>query len=130
MTKDFDNPRPSVSFDPTKPVQTRDGRAARILCTDANGPLPIIALVKATNGNEEVMRLLADGQRRGRKAWRPDRDDLVNIPMKRRGWTNVYRNQESANGVSIGPVICDSKEDARLIAKEVPLATIEIEWEE
>lgn len=33
------------AFDPTKPVQTRDGRKARIICTDAKGVLPIIALV-------------------------------------------------------------------------------------
>lgn len=32
-------------FDPTKPVQTRDGRKARIICTDAASPLPIVALV-------------------------------------------------------------------------------------
>lgn len=33
-------------FDPTKPVQTRDGRKARIVCTDAARPkFPIVALL-------------------------------------------------------------------------------------
>lgn len=33
------------SFDPSKPVQTRDGHAARIICTDRKGDRPIVALV-------------------------------------------------------------------------------------
>lgn len=32
-------------FDPTKPVQTRNGRKARILCTDRKNTYPIVALI-------------------------------------------------------------------------------------
>ena len=31
-------------FDPTKPVQCRNGRKARIICTDAKGEYSIFAL--------------------------------------------------------------------------------------
>lgn len=34
-----------MSFDPSKPAQTRDGRPVRILCTDANSVMPIVALI-------------------------------------------------------------------------------------
>ena len=39
-------------FNPEKPVRTRDGRKARIICTDAKGDYPIIALVQEAFGQE------------------------------------------------------------------------------
>lgn len=41
-------------FDPTKPVRTRDGRPARIICTDrkALGAAPIAALVMGVSGED------------------------------------------------------------------------------
>ena len=44
---------------PSKKVVTRDGRSARIICTDAKGKFPIIALVEKDNGQtEKLQRLL------------------------------------------------------------------------
>lgn len=45
-------------FDPTKPVQTRGGEPARILCTDKKGCLPIVALVKGA----DLLSYTLDGQ--------------------------------------------------------------------
>lgn len=52
-----------MAFDPIKPVQTRDGRKARIICTDAKGSFPIIALVTSLDDNlEEVITYSGKGK--------------------------------------------------------------------
>lgn len=49
-------------FDPTKPVQTRDGRKARIICTDVNHKFyPIMALVQDFDGSEYAVSFTVDG---------------------------------------------------------------------
>lgn len=65
-------------FDPTKPVQTRSGRPARIVCTDRAGDDPILALVGTDkNGSIEVPHVYRlDGTRNGF----PPYFDLVNVP--------------------------------------------------
>ena len=40
--------------DPSQKVITRDGRAVRIICTDANNDFPIIALVYCSNNKEDI----------------------------------------------------------------------------
>lgn len=44
-----------------KPVCTRDGRKARIICFDRKDVRPIIALIESDNGNEGVYYYYADG---------------------------------------------------------------------
>lgn len=78
-------------FDPTKPVQTRDGRKARIVCTDAKSEYPIVALV-LENGVEEHSRHTICGH-----WWSSKMDcnnDLVNIPIKHKRtiFLNVYKD--------------------------------------
>lgn len=41
---------------------TRDGRSVRIICTDASSALPIIGLVKQTDGSEFSLSWYADGR--------------------------------------------------------------------
>lgn len=75
-------------FDPTKPVQTRDGRKARIICTDRkHEAYPIAALVFDEDcGEEDVEFFAADG----REYVGDDNDiDLVNVPEKVEGWVNI-----------------------------------------
>ena len=68
-----------MTFDPTKPVQTRDGRKARILCTDAKGGQPIVALVTTfDNEAEHVVRFRSDGGCYSRGA--DPVHDLINVP--------------------------------------------------
>lgn len=79
-----------MAFDPEKPVQTRDGRKARILCADRSGTdLPIIALREA-RGIEIVETYAADGTIYGTGT--KNDLDLINIPEKRvyERWVNVY----------------------------------------
>lgn len=85
------------TFDPTKPCRTLDGRPARIVCTDAPGAYPILALVPSrhypersspmlfdTEGNAPPQWYGADGRTRsrfgmdvGNRPW-----DLENLPER------------------------------------------------
>jgi hypothetical protein len=73
-----------MTFDPTKPVQTRDGRKARIICTDVNNPdFPIVAvLTRRGPGTEGVVSYTAKGHYRKRE---PHPSDLINTPTIPRG---------------------------------------------
>lgn len=76
-----------MRFDPTKPVQTRDGRKARILCVDHLGYTPIIALISASEDFEILYSFHGDGKCVGTSSL-----DLINIPetFKQDLWMNVY----------------------------------------
>lgn len=66
-------------FDPTKPVRTRDGRPARIICTNRKSDhYPIVALLDAV-GTEYVMVHDLEGRS---CTGRDLASDLVNIPEK------------------------------------------------
>lgn len=68
-------------FDPTKPAQTRDGRAVRILCADRKSIHSIVALVKEPDGGKEI---LASYQADGRCLSNVSHSiDLVNILERR-----------------------------------------------
>lgn len=76
--------------DLTKPVQTRDGRAARILCTDRkHSEHPVVALVKCHDFQEHCYTFSADG--RNLPGLGTDLD-LVNVPPKvvSEAYRNVY----------------------------------------
>ena len=82
---------PTRTFDPAWPHGhvTRDGRRARIVCTDANTilPCPIVALVTAKTGKEHVEFYRRDG----RHPSPCPSLDLINAPApKRELWVNVY----------------------------------------
>lgn len=68
-------------IDFNKPVQTRDGRKVRILCTDCKSPLyPVVTLIKCENGSEQIVAHTLEG------VWlvgsAPHRNDLVNVPQR------------------------------------------------
>ena len=116
---------------PTKKVITRDGNSVRILCTDAKGNFPIIALVKTYNGSETVLRLKENGRFYNDTE---NSSDLFFAPEKKTGWTNVYKY--TFGGTHLGEVIYNSKEEAENNAKvyetdiNTYITTIKIEWEE
>lgn len=72
-------------FDPTKPVQTRDGRKARIICTDAKiyASRPIIYLIENESG--EVWNTC---DKDGKAGYREN--DLVNVPEHVVRYVNIY----------------------------------------
>lgn len=88
-------------FDPTKPVQTRDGKPARIIATNRRsqgGSYPIIALITHSTGSEEIALFTEQGLYN--YGGLPSSTDLINVPEKRtyERWVNVY-----ADGSAGGP---------------------------
>jgi len=86
-----------TDLDPTKPVQTRNGRKARIICVDREGKnasskYPIIALVKASDGSEELRSYTVDGFHFFTDEKEESENDLVNVPEERTVWVNVYKD--------------------------------------
>ena len=112
---------------PSQKVVTRDGRAVRIICTDAKGDEPIIALVYNNNREEEnVYTYNRDGSFYGDNY---DCLDLFFAPIKKEGWINLFKDEDI---VYLTGIIHDSEEEAKEAIKGDPdfIATIKIEWEE
>ena len=114
--------------DPNKKVVTRDGRNARIVCTDRKGTeYSVVALCTMSSGSEDCyfylpsgrMYLIADSCM-----------DLFFAPEKHEGWVNLYDHSE---GTYLGSIY-SSKEVAEAMGKKCGLqhyiTTIKIEWEE
>ena len=80
------------TFDPTKPVQTSDGRKVEILARNLRlqQGCTIAALITEPNGQQWIGSFLGDGKYH--PSGQLSNYDLVNIPQKRRltGWLNVY----------------------------------------
>ena len=114
---------------PSQKVVTRDGRAVRIICTDAKGDEPIIALVYNNIREEEnVYTYNRNGSFYGDNY---DCLDLFFAPVKKEGWINLFKDKE-INYPYIPGIIHDSEEEAKEAIKGDPefIATIKIEWEE
>ena len=88
---------PVKMFDPTKPIQTRDGRKARILATDLNDSMnfPLVVAVTGTNGYEFVYtyreggKVMVDIERD---------DDLFNVPETKTVYVSMHQNP-NGNGI-------------------------------
>ena len=104
-----------------KPVCTRDGRKARIICFDKkNDYYPIIALVE-TEGRECIFQYTSNGEYlEGNE--NNSHSNLMMLPERREGWVNVYNDAP----------IYDTKESAELGASTVKkrIGTFKISWEE
>lgn len=80
----------TTTFDPTKPVQTRDGRKARIVATDlkSGSGETILACVFSTDDEHEyTMRYFSNGT-----FWDDgpaSADDLINVPEEKVCFINV-----------------------------------------
>jgi hypothetical protein len=117
--------------DLTKPVQTRDGRKVRILCTDANSAAgPIVGLVLNSPNQEYVEHWFSDGAFMADKTW--DDRDLVNAPPPKRKVKVEVRLYLVAN--QIRAHACASCDDDRwhpaLDGREIAaFTTIEMEYE-
>ena len=101
-----------------KPVCTRDGRKARIICFDCKDEtFQIVALVGGSLGKEEIISYDKAGYSTTR-----DRDEmLMMLPEKKEGWVNVYKER-----------IYSTKEEAIEATYDgvTYVDTIKISWEE
>ena len=112
-----------------KPVCTRNGRMARIICFDKKSPIrPIIALIPDRYGNECPYSFYKDG----RIYYDSDNDyDLMMLTEKHEGWVNIIRGD---NGKPLmGRTISETEEKAKCainLAMDKIIATIKINWKE
>ena len=97
-----------------KPVCTRDGRMARIICFDRKGydVFPIVALIMNGDQESDIYTYRPNG------AWidsgNESNADLMMLPEKKEGWVNVYRD---CDGVNI------TKDDNIYSSKEATMAS-------
>lgn len=108
-----------------KPVCTRDGRKARIICFDLNNKnFPIVAIINCDT-EENAYQYDIDGV--------CDEHDnnlnLMMLPQKKEGWVNIYT---SFDGVETGINVYETEEIAKKNVDNSTsyLGTIKIEWEE
>lgn len=122
-----------------KPVCTRDGRKARILCFDrlcCDEISTIIACVLSKDGKDEnVIIYNSDGYMADKQ--HPYAEDLMMLPEKKEGWVNVYKriNEyicENECNVFTGITVFKSEGEAKrnINKSEIYANTIKINWEE
>ena len=116
---------------PSQRVVTRDGRAVRIICTDAKGDEPIVALLYNKNRDEEnVYTYSKDGIFYENNT---SCLDLFFTPIKREGWVNLYKdNITTFTSSKIHATEKKAQEEASEVLKEYGkfIASVKIEWEE
>lgn len=117
-----------------KPVCTKDGRKARIICFDRNWEYPIVALIECENGEEMISACDKDGKAR---IYETQGTDLMMLPEKKEGWVNIYnRNRPRTSSencyIMTGVSVFETKEGAiSYIDKDKEyIDTVKIEWEE
>ena len=113
---------------PSRKVVTKDGRNVRILCTDARGSFPIVALVEASNDvRDNIYIYTKEGHYYEPRSSFPN--NLFFAPEKKEGWTNIYRG---ALDITYTGSVYDSKKEAEEHIDDTQryIATSKIEWEE
>lgn len=106
-----------------KPVCTRDGKEARIICFGTRGEYPIIA---QTDGDDYAHSYSEDG--RINRLYQNE-SDLFMFTAKHVGWVNIYR----AESVPYVPssIVYDTEDEARKYEGWSDYAaTVKIEWED
>ena len=109
-----------------KPVCTRDGRKARIICFDRKDIKPIVALVTFIDGTsviEKAFYYFEDGYHLSKND--KNNYDLMILPEKKEGWVNVYKG-----GLLDTKSYPTKKEAFDKACPEGYVDTINISWEE
>lgn len=106
---------------PNRKIVTRDGRNARIICTDRNNKYPIVVLVN--NGGEDIYAY----DERGVYAGDNEELTLFFAPEKHDGWVNIYKTKDE---YYTGNVIYNSQKKAKQNATSNVFTTAKVEWEE
>ena len=109
---------------PSKKVVTRDGKSARIVCTDRVAQEYNLLALVMKDGTENVCVYNTDGC-----VYKNETHalDLFFAPEKHEGWVNVYKSEAHWYVTS---EIWPTKEAAKEWAGDGYITTIKIEWEE
>ena len=112
---------------PSRKIITRDGKSARIICTNRSDEnYPVLALVN----NEDyemcysytIFGELYTNQNRGCEL------DLFFAPQKKEKWVNVYEDSNGKNW--LGENLYNTEKAAKADSSKSRVATVKIEWEE
>ena len=114
---------------PSKPLVTRSGLNARIVCDYAPGDFPIIAIIDKMSMVDNCVTHVAY-RKEGliNQDGIPSPYDLFFATEKHKGWINIYRDTILSGAYY--KYIYPSEEDAKENACSGAIATIKIEWEE
>lgn len=112
-----------------KPVCTRDGRKARIICFDAKRKdgKNIIALIpsKEYSGFEDLVAYPNNGNYHG---GHENDGDLMMLPQKKEGWVRIYKS--ASNVYYLSSNIYKTEEDAKHSSDCCYVGASKISWEE
>ena len=112
---------------PNRKVVTRDGRSARIICTNRlDENYPVIALVN-NEDSERCYSYTTFGKFDGHQ----NQDceiDLFFVPEKKEGWINLFK----VNSTMTTGEIYNTEEEAKsaIVKSLVYISTVKVEWEE
>ena len=106
-----------------KPVCTRDGRRARIICWDKKGSAPIVALIEHEDSEFDLSyhnngSYMSEGE---------SGNDLMMLTKKKEGWVNIFKDFEDTV-CCVYPTEKEALEDGE--TEKDYITTIKIEWEE
>lgn len=111
-----------------KPVCTRDGRPARVICFDRLGAFPVVALVRDNDDVEYAEFYTTNG---ACLVGREMDADLMMRTIKRTGYVNIYTSIRDEQGYVRGIEVYNTREEAEKNKININfVATAKIEWEE
>ena len=110
---------------PSRKIVAREGKPARIICTDAKSEkYQVVALVTKKGGQEVIATFDTSGKYR---SGYNSHLDLFFATEKHEGWVNVYKSESDW---SLGASIWQTEEEAKKWVGAADYATtIKIEWE-
>lgn len=114
---------------PTRPIVTRDGHAARIICTnriDKTHPILALLFENEDRDREEVYQYTSKGEY---YPYASSPHDLFFAPIKKEGWIKVYYGKSRCNTFVCNRIFATKAEAERQKTDDV-VAIIKIEWEE
>ena len=134
-----DNNKDSNNFKPFnleaakagKPVCTRDGRKARIICFDRKGynMFPIVAFIMNGDRESDIYTYRPNGT--WDNSGNESDKDLMMLPEKKEGWVNIDWDCNAKRVTIESEEIYDTKEDAlQNVSSQTHKDTVKIEWEE
>lgn len=112
---------------PSRKVVTREGKPARIVCTDAKGKYPVVALITTEENFEIAHHFKEDGTYIDGAV---NLSDLFFTTEKKEGWVSVYRNTRGNIFFSSPYRTKEEALDALYDDTDTRIDTIKVEWEE
>ena len=110
---------------PSRKIVTRDGRNARIVCTDKKGFNPILALVtKHDSITEDIYLYTENGEL---SEGNSTKSSLFFAPEKHERWVNLYKEDDN---IYASMDTFKTKEEAEALSCSSCIATVKVKWEE